>query len=130
MAKQTKSKSAPQTKKRTVKKSPAKKAFEATATAAGQPLGWISEALTSPIVREAIAAALIAGAGAAAAVFAGQGGRKTAGSAKRLLSDATKDMTDAAAGALAGAATEAVKGLLPTRSAPGDGDQPSRRKRS
>jgi hypothetical protein len=43
MAKQTKSKSTPQVKKRTAKKSAAKNAFEATATAAGQPLGWIGD---------------------------------------------------------------------------------------
>ena len=32
-------------------------------------VSWINTALTSPLVREAVAAALIAGAGAAAAVF-------------------------------------------------------------
>jgi hypothetical protein len=61
--------------------------------------------LTSPLVREAIAAALIAGAGAAAAVFAGHGGssgKKQIRSSSSLLSDATQNVTDAAVGALRG----------------------------
>jgi hypothetical protein len=115
MAKQTKSKSrGGSQKKRSVDRSSGAKG-----TAVSQTLSWINETLTSPLVREAIAAALIAGAGAAAAVFAGQGsagGHKKARSLGTMISDATKDMTDSAAGALAGAATDAMKELLPTPS--------------
>ena len=85
------------------------------ATGVSQTPSRIGETVNTPLVREAIAAALIAGAGAAAAVFAGQssGGQKRARSLGTMISDATKDMTNSAAGALAGAATDAVKELMP-----------------
>jgi hypothetical protein len=67
-------------------------------------MNWLSESVSSPLVREAIAAALIAGAGAAAAVFAG---RKVAASKGKsltgMLSDAARDATESAAEALSGA---------------------------
>jgi hypothetical protein len=111
MAKRTKSK------RRTPKKTSgsARKSAGDKASGVSQTLNWIGETVNTPLVREAIAAALIAGAGAAAAVFAGQnsGVKKGARSLGTMISDATKDMTNSAAGALAGAATDAVKELMP-----------------
>lgn len=126
MAKQTTSK------KRAPKKiSAAKKISAHKATGVSQTLNWIGETVNTPLVREAIAAALIAGAGAAAAVFAGQSstGQKRARSLGTMISEATKDMTNSAAGALAGAATDAVKELMPTSGAR-DAGRSSQRRRS
>ena len=69
------------------------------------------------MVREAIAAAIVAGAGAAAAVFLKRHGpsAKQIKSAASDVSTATKDFADAAFGALAGAAAETMKGMLPDR---------------
>jgi hypothetical protein len=70
------------------------------------------------MVREAVAAAIVAGAGAAAAVFVGKNRAaisRKARSVKNVASGITHDMTEAAAGALAGAAGEAMRGLLPSR---------------
>ena len=131
MAKQTKPKSAAQTKPKSAPQSKRKSPPQAksrasrtskgeTASATRQTVDWVTSALSSPLVREAVAAALIAGAGAAAAVFAGHSGssgKKQIRSASSLLSDATQNVTDAAVGALAGAATETVKGLLPASKA-------------
>ena len=102
-AKMTKSKPA-----RKATRRPSKKA--AKATAVGQTFSWLNEALTSPLVREAISAALIAGAAAAAGVFAGGGQRqRKARSLGAMLSDATKGMAGSAVEALADAANDAAK---------------------
>jgi hypothetical protein len=125
---QTKSKSAPGAKRRsssTAKSraaSPARKSSPRTATArrsaarkpresqtgtVTQTLNWLSESVSSPLVREAIAAALIAGAGAAAAVFAGRQVAASKGkSLTGMLSDAARDATESAADALSGAMGE------------------------
>jgi len=71
MARQSRKKSASQPKKRASKKSRGK-----TVSATRQTADWITSSLTSLLVREAVAAALIAGAGAAAAVFAGHSGSR------------------------------------------------------
>jgi hypothetical protein len=116
MAKRSKPKSGSQPKKRASRKSRG-------ASATRQTADWITSSLTSPLVREAVAAALIAGAGAAAAVFAGHSGssgKRKIRSASSVLSDATQDVTDAAVGALAGAATDAVKRLLPAGKSKGE----------
>jgi hypothetical protein len=125
-SKQSKQKAASRPKKRAPKKSRGK-----AASANRQTFDWITSSLTSPLVRQAIAAALIAGAGAAAAVFAGQSGRakKKMKAASSLLSDATQDVTDAAVGALAGVATNAVEKLLPSSSAGGQSSRPGKRDR-
>jgi hypothetical protein len=110
MAKRSKPKSGSQPRKRASKKG------GRAPSATRQTAEWVTSSLTSPLVREAVAAALIAGAGAAAAVFAGHSGsgaKKKIRSASSVLTDATQDVTDAAVGALAGAATDAVKRLLP-----------------
>jgi len=123
MAKRSKPKSGSQPKKRASKKSRG-----ATASATRKTADWITSSLTSPLVREAVAAALVAGAGAAAAVFAmhsGSSGKKKVRSASSVLSDATQDVTDAAVEALAGAATDAVKGQLPGSNARGRSSRPA-----
>jgi hypothetical protein len=128
MAKQTKSKKrAPTKTSGSTGRSSADKA-----TGVSQTLSWIGETVNTPLVREAIAAALIAGAGAAAAVFAGQnsGAQKRARSLGTMISDATRDMTNSAAGALAGAATDAVNELMPNGGVRNDDGRSSRRRGS
>jgi hypothetical protein len=125
MAKQTKSKKrAPKKTSGSTRRSSADKA-----TGVRQTLSWIGETVNTPLVREAIAAALIAGAGAAAAVFAGRSSavQKRARSLGTMISGATKDMTNSAAGALAGAASDAVKELMPTSRARDDARSSRRR---
>ena len=86
---------------------------------------WVNTALNSPLIREAIAAALVAGAGAAAAVLSRGGpaaeGVKKAGAA---VADTAGDAASAAAGfthaaadAVTGLAAEAAKKLLPVSDA-------------
>ena len=117
MAKQVKRKPG----KRTAKKSarPRAKTARAKAPAVADKASWINNALSTPMVREAIAAAIVAGAGAAAAVFVKRHGpsAKQVKSAASEVSSATKDLADAAFGALAGAAAETMKGMLPDRDA-------------
>jgi hypothetical protein len=111
MAKQVKRKPG----KRTASKGPAKKGARTRASATAQSFSCITDALTAPVVREAIAEALVAGATAAAAVFAKQHGpsaRKVKAAASGA-SSATSDLADAAMGALAGSATETIRGMLP-----------------
>ena len=118
MAKQVKRKPG----KRAAKKSagPTKtaraKAPAGAAQASWMNADWINNALSAPMVREAIAAAIVAGAGAAAAVFVKRHGPSASKvrSAAADASSATKDLTDAAFGALAGAAAETMKGMLPS----------------
>jgi hypothetical protein len=64
------------------------------------------------MVREAVAAAIVAGAGAAAAVFVGKNRGAIAKRAKSAAS-AASDMADAAAGAIAGTAGERLRDMLP-----------------
>jgi hypothetical protein len=86
---------------------------------------WMNSAMGSPLMREALAAALIAGAGAAAAVLAkrhGPSGKQM----KSALSDASKaarNFADNAVGAFAGAASDTVRDMLPEE----DDDTASRR---
>ena len=101
--------------KRTASKGPAKKSARTRASATALSFGWITDALTAPLVREAIAEALVAGATAAAAVFAKQHGpsaRKVKVAASGA-SSARRDLADAAMGALAGATTDTIRGMLP-----------------
>jgi len=117
MAKQVKRKPGKRTAKKSVK--PRAKTTRAKAPAAAEKASWINNALNAPMVREAIAAAIVAGAGAAAAVFLKRHGPSTKQikSAASDASTATKDLADAAFGALAGAAAETMKGMLPGRDA-------------
>ena len=116
MAKQAKLKSG----KRTAKKSPrrkstAKKGSAAKPASAFHVPDWINNAWDAPLVREAVAAALIAGAAAAAAVFArrkGLSGRKVKSAVSDAF-DATKDVADAAVDAFADAAPDTMRGFLP-----------------
>ena len=115
MAQQAKRKSG----KRTAKKSPprkrmAKKGSAATASAFHVP-DWISNVWDAPLVREAVAAALIAGAAAAAAVFAhrkGLSGWKVKSAVSDAF-DATKDFADAAVDAFGDAASDTMSGFFP-----------------
>jgi hypothetical protein len=86
--------------------------------AALRETGWLNDMLSSPIAREAIAAALVAGAAAAAAVFTKEAsgspsGRLAAGSTvskgSRLLGEA-KDVAGAAIGAFVGSVAEGISG--------------------
>ena len=110
MARPTKSKPARKATKRASKKAP-------KATSVGQTFSWLNEALTSPVVREAISAALIAGAAAAAGVFAGGGhGPRKSKSFGAMLSDATKGVAGSAVEALAEAANDAAKPRVKAKS--------------
>ena len=106
--------------KRAAKKSPPRKSTTKRASAAKPASAfhmpdWVSNAWDAPLVREAVAAALIAGAAAAAAVFAhrqGVSGRKV----KLAVSDAfsaTKGVADAAIDAFADAASATMSGFFP-----------------
>ena len=116
MAKQAKRKSG----KRTAKKSPrrkstAKKVSAAKPASAFRMPDWVSNAWDAPLVREAVAAALIAGAGAAAAVFAhrkGLSGRKIKSAVSDAF-DASKDVANATVDAFADAASETISGFFP-----------------
>jgi hypothetical protein len=122
--KQTKAKSAPRAKARsassaksrsgsaagkgsartsTARKSAGRKPRENKTGSVTQTMNWLSESVSSPLVREAIAAALIAGAGAAAAVFAGRQVASSKGKTLTgLLSDAAREAKQSAAHALSG----------------------------
>ncbi len=107
--------------KRAAKKSvkPRKKTARAKTPAAADKANWLNNALNAPMVREAIAAAIVAGAGAAAAVFVKRHGpgAKQVKSAASDISTATRDLAEAGFGVLAGAAAETMKGMLPDRDA-------------
>ena len=116
MAKQAKRKLGKRVgKKSSPRKSTTKKASAAKPASAFHMPDWVSNAWDAPLVREAVAAALIAGAAAAAAVFAhrqGLSGRKV----KSAVSDAfsaTKGVADAAIDAFADAASETMSGFFP-----------------
>jgi hypothetical protein len=127
--KQQKSKSTAKKRARKAPSGSARKKSTGQSTSVGQTFNWISDSLSSPIVRQAVAAALVAGAAAAAAVFTGKGRMKSGGrSLASMLSGATKDMTEAAVHALAGAATNEAKELLPSE--PNEPDRSSRQRGS
>ena len=102
MAKQVKRKPG----KRVAKKSarPRAKTARAKTPAVADKASWINNALSAPMVREAIAAAIVAGAGAAAAVFVKRHGpsAKQVKSAASDVSTATRDFAADAFGALGG----------------------------
>jgi hypothetical protein len=74
---------------------------------------WFNDALSSTIGREALAAALIAGAGAAAAVLAKRSAGGKVKSAMAEASNATRDFADATADAFVEATSGAVRKFLP-----------------
>ena len=116
MAQQAKRKSGKRTaKKISPRKRMAKKGSAAKPASAFHVPDWISNAWDAPLVREAVAAALIAGAAAAAAVFArrkGLSGRKVKSAVSDAF-DATKDIADAAVDAFGDAASDTMSGFLP-----------------
>lgn len=97
------------------KKAPARKA--AAKRSAGKSAmhmpGWFNDALSSTLGREALAAALIAGAGAAAAVLAKRGAGGKIKSAVSEASDATREFAEAATDAFVSATSGAVRSFLP-----------------
>ena len=124
--KRAKSKSTAKKRARKGTSGSARKTTTSTSTPVGQTLSWINESLSSPLVRQAVAAALVAGAGAAAAVLAGKGSMKAGTkSLGTMISGATKGIADSALDAFAGAAGDATREMLPPES-----DEPSRSRRS
>ena len=125
MAKQAKRKPSKRASKKSAG-STARKGGAASKGSAAKPASafhmpdWVSHAWDAPLVREAVAAALIAGAGAAAAVFAhrqGLSGRKIKSAVSDAF-DATKGVADAAVDAFADAASDTMKGFFPGDSRP------------
>jgi hypothetical protein len=102
-------------KKGAAKKGAARKAATSRSASSFQMPDWVNNAMGSPLMREAVAAALIAGAGAAAAVLAKRHGPsgKQVKSALSEASQAARNFADNAVGAFAGAASDTVRDLLP-----------------
>jgi len=95
-------------KRAVTKRAPSKTARKGTTAkpaSAFQVPEWVSNAWDAPLVREAVAAALIAGAGAAAAVF----GRRQ-GLSGRKVKSAVSDAFDAAGDAFVDAASDTLPG--------------------
>lgn len=99
------------------RKAPARKT--AAKRSAGKSMmqmpGWFNDALSSTLGREALAAALIAGAGAAAAVLAKRGAGRKMKSAVSEASDATREFAGTATDAFVSATSGAVRSFLPGR---------------
>jgi hypothetical protein len=72
---------------------------------------WLTDALNSPLAREAAAAALVAGAAAAAAVLAGGGGK---GKPLKQVSRMARGMKDAAREAVVDVGSKTLRDMFPS----------------